>query len=96
MLRHMTIRFGSALVTVGLIIAGLQIALRLMNGYWPSWSLSHFWEAIGGNRPHWPSYPGAEHAAAWVLAWPLSFGVMAAGVLAWMVGTWIWAAFARG
>ena len=92
----MTIRFGSALVAVGLIIGAVQIALRLMNGYWTPWRLSLFWEAIGGGAPHWPSYPSAEQVAASILACPLSVSVMAAGFLALMVGTLIWSAFARG
>ena len=96
MLRHITIRSGSALVTAGLIIGGLQTVLRLINGYWPSWRLSLFWQAVGGNQPHWPSYPGAEQVADSVLAWQLSFSIVAAGLLAWMIGIWIWSAFARG
>ena len=92
----MTIRLGSALVAAGLIIGGVQVALRLVNGYWPQWRLSLFWEAIGGGRPHWPAYPGAEQVAASVLACPLSVSVMAAGVLALMAGTLIWSAFVRG
>ena len=79
-MRQITIRFGSVLVAVGLIIGAVQIALRLMNGYWTYWRLSLFWEAVGGGQPDWPSYPGAEHAAIWILAWPLSVSVLAAGV----------------
>jgi len=93
MLRYMTIRFGSVLIVVGLIIGGLQIALRAVNGYWPRWRLSLF---VGGNQPHWPSYPGAEHAAASLLAFPLSFSILAAGIFALLVGTLIWSAFSRG
>jgi hypothetical protein len=96
MLRHMTIRLGSALVAAGLIVGAVQIALRAVNGYWPQWRLALIWEAIGGGWPHWPSYTGAEHAAVWVLAWPLSVAIVGAGLLAWTTGIWIWSAFARG
>lgn len=95
MWRKMTIRAGSALVVMGLVIAVAQAVLRLVAGFWLPLTFSYIWKTAGGQL-YWSSSPSAYHVVSFLLDLPISLSVSAIGIFLWLVGIVFWNALASG